>query len=145
MPTAAEQAFKQADLYTDGERYRFVRLPVQGATVAAGILAEVGTPFMAVLLDKDELTMMLEADAYDAYSKRLLDHTASETPYRLLTFDLELEPTLTGFMALVSGILADAGISIMPFAAYSRDHLFIPEDQFEQALNVLRTQQATIA
>jgi hypothetical protein len=145
MATAAETAFKQADLYSDDERYRFVKLPIQATTVAAGIIAEVGTPFMALLVDKDEISMMLEADAYDAYSKRLLDSEASATVYRLLTFDIELEPTLTGFMALISRILADAGISIMPFAAYSRDHIFIPEAQFEQALNALHQHQSQIS
>lgn len=145
MPQTIEQALADAELYSDAERYRVVKLPTNATVAAAGVIAEVNTPFSALLLDKDEVTLVLEADAYANYEKRLRSQTLSDTVYRLITFDVVLAPDLVGFMAHISRALADAGISILPFAAYSRDHLLVAEAQFEQAMQVLRTLQAQAA
>ena len=137
MPQTIEQALADAILYSDDYVYRFVKLPINGITAAAGVIAQAGNPFSALLLDKDEITLMIEDEDFEQFKKRLFNHEASEIRYRLITFDVELEPTLIGFMAHISQALAEVNISIMPFAAYSRDHLFVPASQFEQAMTVL--------
>jgi hypothetical protein len=50
---------------------------------------------------------------------------------------------MTGFMALVSGLLAEADIPIMPIAAFERDHLLIEASQIANALAVLRKAQTS--
>lgn len=138
MTQTVEQVLKDATLYTDGQLYLVVKLPPAAITAAAGIFAEIGEPFGAVIADKDEVTLTLPADALPDFAKRLPGHVASAEPYRLITFDLELEPTLTGFMAAVSAALAAAGVSILPLAAFSRDHILVPAAQFEAALAALQ-------
>jgi len=64
--------------------------------------------------------------------------------YRLITFDLELDMSLVGFMALVSNALAEAGISILPLAAFARDHLLVKSNQIESALATLRHLQTSL-
>jgi hypothetical protein len=64
-------------------------------------------------------------------------HKTLPTSYRLITIDVELEPNLVGFMAHISRALATAGITLMPFAAFSRDHLLVPSDKFDTALKAL--------
>ncbi|GAB5489944.1 MAG: hypothetical protein Phog2KO_01590 [Phototrophicaceae bacterium] len=137
MAQTVKQALKDAPLYSDDYIYRFVKLPINAITAAAGVIAQAGNPFSALLLDKDEVTLMIEDEDFDEFKKRLLDHEVSSVKYRLITFDLELEPTLVGFMAYVSTSLAEAGISLMPFAAYSRDHIFVNEDDFDKAIAIL--------
>lgn len=139
MAQTVEDALVIADLYSDGYLYRFVKLPVNAITAVAGVVAQAGNPFSALLLDKDEITLMIEDEDFEQFKKRLLDHSVSDICYRLITFDVELEPTLIGFMAHISTALAEANISIMPFAAYSRDHIFVNENDFERAMNVLQT------
>ena len=137
MVQTVKQALKDAPLYSDDYIYRFVKLPINAITAAAGVIAQAGNPFSALLLDKDEVTLMIEDEDFEQFKKRLIDHEISSVKYRLITFDLELEPTLVGFMAYVSTSLADAGISLMPFAAYSRDHIFVNEDDFDKAMTIL--------
>ena len=69
------------------------------------------------------------------------DHRVAESSYRLITFDLELEPTLTGFIARVAEVLAAANVPILPFAAFSRDHLLVPSDRFDAAWAALQKLQ----
>lgn len=141
MPQTVEQALQAAQLYTDEIEYRLVHLPSRAIMAAAGVIAEIGEPFAALLVDKDEVTLVIPADAVEVYERRLREHRLSDTTYRLITFDLELEPTLTGFMARIAAALAAAQIPILPFAAFSRDHLLVPATQFEEAWATLKTLQ----
>lgn len=132
---------KQATFYTDDEHYALVKLPASAITAAAGVIAEVGAPFLALVVDKDEVTLVLPPEAVEDFAGRLQGHTVSEVTCRLLTIDVVLPPDLVGFMAAVSTALANAGVTVFPFAAYSRDHILVPQDQFDVALKALQELQ----
>jgi hypothetical protein len=48
-----------------------------------------------------------------------------------------------GLMARITQILAAAKISVMPFAAFSRDHIFVGEADFDKAMQVLGQLKST--
>ncbi len=139
--TDARAAFKNATLYTDEKTYRVIHLPAPAIWAGAGVLAEIAEPFSALIADKDEVTLVVPADKWEHFSARLPEHNDMGDDYRLITFDLPLDPGLVGFIALVSQILADAGVSILPFAAYQRDHILVTEDQFQAAWDALHAAQ----
>jgi hypothetical protein len=142
MAQTVQQALQQATLYSDEILYSLVHLPPNGITAAAGIVAQIGEPFAALVADKDEVTLVIPADVIADFASRLREHRISESYYRLITFDVELEPSLTGFIAHVSQALADAQIPILTFAAFSRDHLLVPADRFGAAWAALQKLQA---
>ncbi len=133
-----QQALQQAKLYTDDISYSLIHLPANGILAAAGVLAQVGEPFGALIVDKDEVTLVIPAEQVAEFSGRLRDHRLGEFQYRLITLDVELEPTLTGFMARIAEVLAAAGVPILPLAAFSRDHLLVPADKFSTAWDALQ-------
>jgi hypothetical protein len=45
--------------------------------------------------------------------------------------------SVVGFLAEVSRILADAGISIVALSAFSRDHVLLSQDDLTRALKTL--------
>ncbi len=141
MAQTVEQALQQANLYTDNVLYSLIHLPPNAIMAAAGIIAELGEPFSTLIVDKDEVTLIIPADAVADFTKRLRDHRVSNSAYRLITFDLELEPTLTGFMARVSVALAAANVPILALGAFSRDHLLVPADRFDTAWDTLKQLQ----
>lgn len=141
MTQTIKQALKNATLYNDDYSYRFIKLPANAITAAASVVAQAGNPFTALLVDKDEVTLMLEDEDFHQYQKHMIDYEVSETHYRLITFDIVLDSSLVGFMAVVSAKLADAGISIMPFAAFSRDHIFVPAADYDKAIQALKDLQ----
>lgn len=140
MAQTVQDALKAAKLYTDEQDYLMITLPPRAITAAAGIIAEIGEPFCTVIADKDEVTLIIPADALKDFERRIPGYKASE-PYRLLTFDVELEPTLTGFMAVISRALADAGIPIIPLGAFTRDHLLVPSQHVDRAIETLKALQ----
>lgn len=145
MSQTVQQALAQAKFITDEQDYVLVRLHPRAITAAAGVIAEVGAPFTALLIDQEEITLVLPAFALPDIGDRLPGHQLSTQPYRLLTLDVVLEPELVGFMAAVSRALSDAGVSLLAFAAFSRDHLLVPAAQFSAALSALENlrQQST--
>ncbi len=143
MTQNAEVALREAGLYSDGCVYRLLQLPPNAIVLAAGVVAETATPFSALLADKDEVTLLLPDDACQEFARRLRHATISDAAYRLITLDIELDTELVGFMALVSGALAAAGIPILTYAAFSRDHVVVRADDFEKAMRALSQLQQT--
>jgi hypothetical protein len=137
MAQTVRQALSQAEFYSDDTHYVLVKLPARAVTAAAGVIAEIGEPFSALIVDKDEVTLLIPAEGLEEFAERLPHHQANSKAYRLITIDVELEPDLVGFIAHISSALADAGISILPYAAYFRDHLLVLSEQYEAAKAVL--------
>jgi hypothetical protein len=138
MPTTSTEILKNASLYTDNELYVVLKLPAAAITPAASIIAELGEPFCALIVDKDEVTLVVPHDVPVEFGARLRGHEAIAYQYRLITIDAVLPPDLVGFMAKISAALADAGVTLLPYAAFSRDHLLVPEAQFETAMAALQ-------
>ncbi len=142
-PQTVKQALAQARLVTDNTEYVVVKLPPRGITAAAGVIAEIGEAFCALIADKDEVTLVIPAEAGQDFVTRLPGHVLSPDRYRLITFDIVLDFSLVGFMAAVSTALAEAGISILAYGAYSRDHVLVPAAALDQAMTTLQKLQSS--
>lgn len=144
MNQDVRSALKQTSLSSDGVDYAVLKLPAGAITVAAGIVAEIGEAFCTLVVDKDEVSLIVPAEAVEDFGNRLKGAKAAPTPYRLITFDLELDFNLFGFMAVVSQTLAEAQVSILPVAAFSRDHILVPSPQFDIAMQALQKLQSSL-
>jgi hypothetical protein len=89
-----------------------------------------------LLKDGHEVTLLLEESDWRTMRHAARDATV-EGGFRLLTFDIVLEWTVTGFLAHVTNLLAQAGISCGALSAFSRDHLLIKQDELAKALRIL--------
>ena len=92
-------------------------------------------PFM-IFLDKWEVTLLLD-DIDFGKIREVLTNAKTEGNFRLLTFDIELDFNVVGFLVEISRILADANISIVALSAFSRDHILIKQNDLSKALRVL--------
>src|SRR6185369_714881 len=105
MTQTVEQALAAAKLFSDDQDYLFIQLPARAIMAAAGVIAQIGEPFCALIVDKDEVSLIIPADAIADFKERLPDYQALPKPYRLITFDIELDISLVGFMAIISRAL----------------------------------------
>ena len=92
-------------------------------------------PFM-IFKDRWEVTLLVDDTDFDAMRVGLRDARV-EKGFRLLSFDIELDFTIVGFLALVTAKLAEHGIPIFALGAFSRDHLLIKQEDLAKALKVL--------
>ena len=141
MTQTVEQVLGRTAFRTDAVDYRLLRLPANCITLAAAIVAETAEPFSALVVDQDEVSLVMRQDLYQRYAPRLRPASLSDQSYRLITFEETLEPELVGFLARVGAALAAASIPILAFAAYSRDHIFVPSEYLSRALEALQALQ----
>ena len=62
---------------------------------------------------------------------------AYEFPSRMITLNVHSSSEAVGFMAVIATALAEQGMGVNPVAGFYHDHLFIPEDRVQDALDVL--------
>jgi hypothetical protein len=92
-------------------------------------------PFM-IFSDRFEVTLLLDEIDFGTIQYAIRD-AKRESGFRLLTFDIELDFTVVGFLAEVSRILAAAEISIIALSAFTRDHILIKQNDLARTLKVL--------
>ena len=140
MKQTISSILQQARFIVDEDSYVLVKLPTQGSVFALGIIAQLAEPFLVFIMDSFEITLILSEEGYTNFANRLPTHTKGGA-YKLITLDVELEPDLTGLIATLANALAQANVSILPYAAYSRDHLCVPNEDVEIALEALKRLQ----
>ncbi|MFQ3646699.1 MAG: ACT domain-containing protein [Anaerolineae bacterium] len=144
MPSDAEKILAQAAFSLHPDEFLLIRLPPAAVVAAAAVVAELADPFMALIVDSRELTVILERESFDEYAHRLPSAEVADTSFRLLTLEQPLNSDLVGLMAIMARVLADAGISLLALSAYAYDHLFVPAQQAEAALSALEEFQASL-
>lgn len=58
---------------------------------------------------------------------------------RMITLDVHSSLDAVGFLAVITSHVAAAGMSVNPVSAYYHDHLFVPVDRAEEAMEILES------
>ena len=95
-------------------------------------------PFSSLTFDVAEVSLVVKAEDWAVLRERF-EKYREEGPYRLITFDIVLDLSIVGFMAVVSRRLADEGVSIYAFSTYLRDHILVKEGDCGKAVKALRS------
>lgn len=142
MTQSAREALRGAQWYLDEKPYRAARLSPAAVTAAAAIIAEQERPFYALIVDKDEVTLVAPRDLFQIATQRFAGLEVGDVAYRLITLEIEFTLDVVGILALITPALAEAGIPILALSAFSRDHFLVPEDHADEAMRVLRALSA---
>jgi len=77
-----------------------------------------------------------------AFIVRRKEAEAAGIPYqfasRMITLTVHSSLEAIGFLAAITGRLAEAGISVNAVSAFYHDHLFVPEHRASEALHLLQ-------
>lgn len=124
------------ELKVQPEPYAIVSIDREEEEKAKAAVGEL-SPFSSLTLDHAEASMVVKTgewrgirDGFKRYEE--------EGPYRLITFDMVLDLSLVGFMAIISARLAEAGVSIYALSTYLRDHILVREGDLEKAIGALQ-------
>lgn len=144
MPPGAADLWKQTRLRIAPEPYVLASLAPSLLPEAAALIASVTAgaggafAFAALVLERDEVSITIAADAWRA-STLSMRATATAGPYRAITFDLDLDLAVIGYLAPAAVALAAAQVSIIPQCAYRKDHLLVREEDLARAVAVLES------
>ncbi len=95
----------------------------------------INAPF-AIFKDAWEVTLIVDATDFEKMESVLSDFKVAKS-YRLITFEADLEFDVVGYFAKIARILANAGLPIMAYSSFSRDHVFIRQNDLAGALKAL--------
>lgn len=93
----------------------------------------------AMIRDYQEITVIQRTDAIE---EQYVEER--EDGYVILTFDMVLPFELTGFLAEVAAVLAEAEIAIFAISGFSTDHVLVKEGDLEEAVAALERLGAVI-
>ena len=136
MDERARRLWAETRLRIWPESYRLVSLPCALAPDAAALVGANEGRFAALVIERDEVSLTVAESAWSKSPLRARAR-AEAGPYRVVTFDLDLELDVVGYLAPAAERLAAAAVSIVPQCAYSKDHLLVREEDLERALGVL--------
>jgi hypothetical protein len=133
---AARELWARTRLRVWPEAYRLVSLPPSALPQAAALVARAGGSFVALVLERDEVSLTLPETLWQASALRGVAR-GDAGPYRAITFDLDLDLSVSGYLAPAAARLGEAGVSIVPQCAFLKDHLLVRETHLARAVEVL--------
>ncbi|MER9140223.1 ACT domain-containing protein [Mesorhizobium sp. M0830] len=101
------------------------------ATLAPGVAQPRGLDPVMVFREREGATLIVAEEAANAAGL-----TASFS-CRMVTLNIYSSLEAVGFLAAITTRLAAAGIGVNPVSAFYHDHLFVPADRAEEALELL--------
>jgi hypothetical protein len=132
----ARELWTRTRVHVWPEVYLLVSLPVELAVKAAASAARARPAFAATVLERDEVSLTVPEETWRSDSLR--DRARAEAgPFRVISFDLDLDLDVSGYLAPAAAALAAAEVPIVPQCAYLKDHLLVPEEKLEAALAAL--------
>ena len=133
MHRSLRELFAKTKLYSPKDRYLIVSL---GRHVNALRLIARLRPFSSVTLETDEVSFVIRETQWNRCSSCFKKATVAG-PYRLIAFDVVMSLDVVGFLATVSRLLADAGISIISVSTYLRDYILVSEGNQRKSLAII--------
>ncbi len=118
------------------ESYRLVSLARTALPEAAALVAGAGSGFSCLVLERDEVSLTI-ADEVWAVSPLRTAARQEAGPFKVITFDLDLDLAVTGYLAPAAEALAAAGVPIVPQCAFLKDHLLVPAEQLDTTVRTL--------
>ncbi|RUU06598.1 ACT domain-containing protein [Mesorhizobium sp. USDA-HM6] len=109
------------------------------ATLAPGIAVPDGLDPVMSFREREGLTLIVTED------EAKLAGLAGTFRCRMITLDIHSSLEAVGFLAAITARLAAAGMGVNPVSAFYHDHLFVPAEQAEEALAILRQLAAEAA
>lgn len=82
--------------------------------------------------ENEGLTLILDREQADAAA---LSYPAV---FCMITLSVHSSLEAVGFLATITGKLAEHGISVNPISAYYHDHLFVPASRANEAMQLLQ-------
>ncbi|HWX24445.1 MAG TPA: ACT domain-containing protein [Vicinamibacteria bacterium] len=136
MTETPRSLWARTTLHVWPERYRLVSLSTSHLAEAAALLSRGTGAFGTLILERDEVSLTLREDLWEASSLREAAR-AAQGPYRAITFALDLDLGVCGYLAPVAERLAGASISIVPQCGFLKDHILVREEQLSLAVETI--------
>lgn len=137
--TPLEEILAHTELIIRPGEFVLVGLELNERARLESDLASITSDFFQYIVEPDVLTLLLDSNDWSHLSQHYPQANV-EGPFRIFTFSVAMDWEVVGFLATVTGLLAQAGISLGAVCGYYRDHLLISVEHAARAEEVLRAE-----
>jgi hypothetical protein len=123
-------------------RFAVASIPLEYYHVVVDCLRD-AEGFVSMTRDKEEISLIVTEDIWQKMAPLFPDVRAQEQR-RMIRFDTVLDFSVVGFIAEISGALAEADISILSLSTYSTDAVFVHESRFDEAIAAVKQALVTL-
>ena len=106
--------------------------------LASGGKLDINTNFFFAARTDGELSLVCRTEDAPANAEK------REDGWRAFRIRGELDFSLTGILARISGVLAENGIGIFAVSTYNTDYILVKKERFEKALKALESVGYTV-
>jgi hypothetical protein len=131
----ARAVWARTTLHVWPEAYVLASLPLEARPEASGLVGRTHG-FVALLVERDEVSLTVAEEVWRGDPLRSRAR-AEAGPYRAITFDIDIDLGVVGYLAPAAARLAEAAVSIVPQCAYAKDHLLVRAADLATAVAVL--------
>ena len=130
------RALERTTFRVETEPYALVGFPGPPDAEDLGLLAVLDPA--QLVRDAGETTLLVPERQVERLRERHPELSV-HAPLAWIRFELPMDWELVGFLARVTGALAEAGVPLGAVCGWSRDHLFVAREHLETTRDVLRT------
>lgn len=128
---------KNTNFTSDRKQFAFIKLPHEDYLKTMGLIKDFTDPFVEMIHDKFEVTLILEVSLWDSI-KELLNPEKVELPLGLITCEVT-EENPTGYLLKILEILSPNDIGVYVQGAYTTDNILVHYDDLDIAINLLNS------
>jgi len=92
--------------------------------------------FHSMIFEKEGVTLVILKNNWNKTKSNFKNYKI-ERGYKIITYNTSTDLNLVGFLAIISKIMADKGISLNVISAYYRDYFLIKKSKVELAIKEL--------
>jgi hypothetical protein len=119
------------------EDYYVISLPVDAKPIPGEWYRPATTRFAVFIREPNEITLVVPRRKW-LRMQHMFDRYDVSDPMKVITFDIKLSFNVYGYIAAISRVLADAGISVLPMSSFKRDHILVQKKDLPRSVKLLR-------
>jgi len=136
IPTDLKKLFAKTRADVLPEDFLIVKLPLKETVVIKDKIKQITDTFFSLIINKEEITLVVPENEWKKISDSFLELKIERT-YKIISLDLPLQWTVTGYMSYIARLLSEVGISIGVISCYSKNYLLIKKHDIFMAIQIL--------
>jgi len=101
-------------------------------TVSEDLIRKMKVSPLLIFREHEGVTIIVEKNVADEY------YLSYENVWAMITLTVHSDLNAVGFLAVITGKLAEHNISVNAVSGFYHDHLFVPSEKKEECLQLLK-------
>ena len=118
------------------EDYLVIKLPLKETVIIEDKIKLIMDCFFSLTIDREEITLIIPDNEWKKISDSFLELKIERT-YKIISIELPLQWTITGYFSFISRLLSEVGISVGMVSCYSKNYLLIKKHDIFMSIQLL--------